>query len=64
MVPIQELKNGGYEGLNNEARLEKIKTDFENFISKRAKYVVQAVNDLSEGKEISANDIINEIENQ
>jgi len=61
LIPIQELKNGGYEGLNDEKRIEKIKLDFEGFIIKRAKYVVKAVNELSQGKEISANDIVNEI---
>lgn len=63
LIPIQELKNGGYEGLSSEKRLEKIKLDFESFISKRAKYVVKAVNELTQGREISANDIINSISN-
>lgn len=63
LIPIQELKNGGYEGLSSEERLEKIKLDFESFISKRAKYVVKAVNELTQGREISANDIINSIPN-
>lgn len=61
LIPIQELKNGGYEGLDDKKRIEKIKLDFEGFIIKRAKYVVKAVNELSQGKEISANDIVNEI---
>lgn len=64
LIPIQELKNGGYEGLIKENRLGKIKTDFENFIAKRAKYVVKAVSELTQGKEISANDIIKEIESE
>ena len=61
LIPIQELKNGGYEGLDDKKRIEKIKLDFEIFITKRAKYVVKAVNELAQGKEISANDIINSI---
>ena len=61
LIPIQELKNGGYEGLDNKKRIEKIKLDFEIFITKRANYVVKAVNELAQGKEISANDIINSI---
>lgn len=61
LIPIQELKNGGYEGLDDEKRIEKIKLDFEIFITKRANYVVKAVNELAQGKEISANDIINSI---
>lgn len=62
LIPIQELKNGGYEGQDEDKRIEKIKLDFEGFIIKRAKYVVKAVSELSQGKEISTNDIINEIE--
>ncbi len=61
LIPIQELKNGGYEGLDDKKRIEKIKLDFEIFITKRANYVVKAVNELAQGKEISANDIINSI---
>lgn len=61
LIPIQELKNGGYEGLAKEERLEKIKLDFESFVAKRAKYVVKAVSELAQGKDISANDIISSI---
>jgi hypothetical protein len=64
LIPIQELKNGGYEGLPKKNKTEKIKYDFENFINKRAQYVVCAVNYLTEGREISASEIINEIESK
>ncbi|MBQ20479.1 MAG: hypothetical protein CMD31_06945 [Flavobacteriales bacterium] len=64
LIPIQELKNGGYEGLTKENKIEKIKSDFDYYIAKRAKYVVCAVNYLTEGREISANEIINEVESK
>lgn len=62
LIPINELKNGGYEGLNEEDRNNKLRVDFDAFIRKRADYVVRAVDLLVEGKEITANDIINQIE--
>lgn len=61
LIPIEELKNGGYDGLNKEDKIEKIKSDFDNFLLKRAKYVVKAVEELTQGKEITANDIINSV---
>lgn len=64
LIPIDELKNGGYGGLTNEEKKEKIKTDFDLFISKRAKYVVEAISKLTEGLDIHANDIINKVERE
>ncbi|WP_211234618.1 DUF262 domain-containing protein [Algoriphagus mannitolivorans] len=63
LIPIAELKKGGYAGLNAEERKEKIKADYSNFLSKRAEYVHCAVLKLVEGKEISANEIIAEVDN-
>lgn len=62
LIPITELKNGGYEGLDKNDKREKIKKDFDAFISKRAAYVVQAVEKLCLGEDITANDIINAID--
>ncbi|MEP6627339.1 MAG: DUF262 domain-containing protein [Ginsengibacter sp.] len=64
LIPISELKNGGYAELSETDKIEKIQTDFESFISKRAKYVVNAINRLAEGLDIHANDIINEVEKE
>lgn len=62
LIPIEELKNGGYDGLTEEEEKEKIKEDFNSFIIKRAKYVVEAISKLTEGLDIHANDIINKVE--
>ena len=63
LIPIEELKNGGYENLSPEDKKEKVATDFKAFIKKRGQYVVQAISQLTSGNDISANDIINKVEN-
>lgn len=64
LIPIAELKNGGYEGLTIEDKEAKVKLDFEKFIQKRALYVLKAIEVLVTGREISANDIINSVEQE
>ncbi len=64
LIPVEALKNGGYAELNTDEKTEKIKIDFENFIARRAKYVARAVSYLAEGRDISANEIIREVESQ
>ncbi len=64
LIPINELKKGGYSGLTEPDRIQKIKSDYLDFINKRSEYVHRAVLKLVEGKEISANEIIAEVENQ
>jgi hypothetical protein len=64
LIPIKELKNGGYEGLAETAKHEKVKDDFRNFIQKRAAYVSKAVEFLVEGRDIHAADIISAVEKQ
>ncbi len=63
LIPINELKNGGYVGLDNGDKIQKIKSDFNEFILKRANYVVKAVEKLADGRDITANEIINSVEN-
>jgi hypothetical protein len=63
LIPIQELKCGGYESLSEADKQEKVKQDFKNFIQKRAAYVIKAVELLVEGRDIHASDIINTVEN-
>ncbi len=58
LIPVSELSNGGYEFLNNESRKKKIATDFEIFINKRAKYVLKAIDILTQGKQITIESII------
>lgn len=57
LIPIQELANGGYEGMPEKDKVEKIKSDFNLFLKKRAELIVRAVNLLVEGHQISAKDI-------
>mgnify|MGYP003112083589 CR=1 FL=1 len=62
LIPIEELKNGGYESLSLEDKKGKVTTDFEAFIKKRGQYVIEAITLLTSGNDISANDIINKVE--
>ncbi len=64
LIPISELKNGGYAELEEGNKKIKVKIDFQNFINKRAQYVTKAVSILTEGREINASDIINEVNSE
>ena len=57
LIPVEELSNGGYEGLNDEQKSEKLKNDFKAFIQQRAKLVLKAVADLSNGHQLDASSI-------
>lgn len=54
LIPIPELANGGYEGLIDPEKKEKIKRDFEQFLQIRAGLVIKAVQLLAEGRQINA----------
>lgn len=54
LIPVKELGNGGYEGLSQDQKVQKLKKDFDTFIRKRADYVVKAVSLLAEGHQLSA----------
>lgn len=54
LVPIPELANGGYEGLDEFTKKRKIKNDFEKFIMKRAELVINSVKLLAAGRQINA----------
>lgn len=62
MIPIEELSNGGYENMDEEARKDKIRKDYNTFIEKRAKYIALAAIKLCNGEYINAKDIINQID--
>ncbi|MCT3949890.1 DUF262 domain-containing protein [Elizabethkingia anophelis] len=64
LIPINELKNGGYENLSSEDKILKLKTDFDAFLLKRAQYVWNAINLLTEGKELNANELIQKTERE
>lgn len=59
LIPLEELANGGYEGLVDNMRKEKIKLDFEKFISKRAQLMSEAAQKLCNGEILSINDFYN-----
>jgi len=57
LIPIEQLANGGYEGLSEKEKVEKIKVDFSAFLQKRAELVAKAVRLLAEGRQLSAGEI-------
>jgi hypothetical protein len=60
LIPICELSNGGYEGLSEKQKSEKLKNDFDAFINRRAELVMKAVKLLADGRQLSATDIYEE----
>lgn len=58
LIPVDELKTGGYDNLSPEEKEKKIKKDFNTFLAKRANYVVTAVDQLIAGRDISATQIV------
>jgi len=60
LIPIRELANGGYEGLSDELKAEKLKNDFDAFIHRRAELVMRAARLLVEGHQLSAAEIFRE----
>lgn len=58
LIPIEELKEGNYEGLNQEEKANKIKSDYENFLNKRSNFIINAVKKLTNGEDINFNDVI------
>ena len=59
LIPIDELKLGSYEGLDEA---DQVKKDLLSFIRKRAEYVVKAVELLTEGRDITASQIVQSVE--
>ncbi|MET6989182.1 GmrSD restriction endonuclease domain-containing protein [Sediminicola arcticus] len=58
IIPIKELSNGGYEGMEKEKRIDKIQSDFDSFIETRADYVLKAIDLLTGGKQITIESIL------
>lgn len=57
LIPVEELKAGNYEGLDNEAKATKIKSDYEAFLAKRANLIAKAVNKLTNGEDITTHEV-------
>jgi hypothetical protein len=53
LIPIPELANGGYEGLSEEQKTEKLKIDFDAFLRRRAEMVMKAAKLLADGHQLS-----------
>lgn len=64
LIPLDELKSGDYTGLSGEEKVDKVKSDFAQFIAKRAAYVSKAIRILAEGRDINASEIIRDVEGQ
>lgn len=64
LIPLDELKCGDYTGLSGDEKVAKVKSDFSQFITKRAAYVAKAIRILAEGRDINASEIIRDVEEQ
>jgi len=53
LIPIPELAHGGYEVLSDEAKVQRLKEDFERFLHRRAELVMSAIRLLTQGRQIS-----------
>jgi len=62
LIPVPELANGGYEGLSEESKIDKLKKDFDAFISLRAELVMKAVQLLANGHQLSISQLFNDNE--
>lgn len=60
LIPIKELKAGDYEGLLDTEKAEKIKSDYEAFLNKRAKLISKAVEKLVIGEDVTTAEVFNE----
>ena len=57
LIPIKELANGGYADLSKEEKKEKLESDFNDFLTVRAKLVSDAAKRLAEGHQLSATEL-------
>lgn len=60
LIPKDELSNGGYENLDEKMRKEKIKNDYEAFITKRSQFFALAALKLCNGDYLSGKEVVNE----
>lgn len=57
VIPVNELSNGGYENLSEEHKKDKIKNDFDLFLTQRAELIHKAVKKLCNGETLTIQDI-------
>lgn len=60
LIPIPELANGGYEGLDGDEKAEKLASDFDAFLQRRAALVMKAARLLADGHQVSAAELLSE----
>ena len=53
LIPIPELENGGYDGLSEGDKKEKLKSDFTAFIQRRGELLIKAIHLLTQGRQLS-----------
>ncbi len=58
LIPIKELSNGGYKGIDKDVRIRKIRLDFDSFINARADYILKAIELLTAGKQMTVESIL------
>lgn len=61
LIPIKELSNGGYEGLSDAEKKEKLSNDFKAFLSARARLVCDAAKRLAEGHQMSVGEFYSSV---
>ena len=61
MIPIKELSNGGYEGLSDTEKKEKLANDFKAFLFARAKLVCDAAKRLADGHQLSVGEFYSNV---
>lgn len=59
LIPVKELANGGYEGLDDTEKRNKIRDDFSLFIKARGRLMTTAIRLLVQGKDITFSNILN-----
>lgn len=59
LIPLTELKAGDYVGLSDKSKADKIKADYEKFLSARAAFIVEAAQRLTNGENVNNSEIIN-----
>ena len=57
LIPVEELAADGYDGLSGSAKAERLRKNFEAFKRRRAQLILKAMRCLSDGRQLSAQEI-------
>jgi hypothetical protein len=58
LIPTKELAAGDYEGLDDQAKADKVKRDYEAFLLRRAQFIAAAAHQLANGEQVYAPEVI------